>query len=104
MENIPFLTFMQTYNFRECYNSEQIGEADDTQIIRIHYSHIYTDEPTKNDWFEFGIYDFGPPFVTENNLRCIFNDKIINSYVSTFRMNTNTNCFEIWLTKEKSKE
>lgn len=104
--NIPFKEFMKTYNFYYENVSLKTGsKVLDTQTIRIHYGRLYSDNADgKSDWFEFGIYPFSPKMTFEDNLGCIFNDRILNSYVDSFKVNDDTGVFEIWLSGEKDYE
>ena len=98
---IRFIDFMKLYNFRN-YNSNATTEGYDmdTDIIRIRFADMIEDSYKKDKWFEFGIYDFGSKKELVSNLNYIFSDKILKSYVYSFRVNEEIGILEIELTDQ----
>lgn len=98
MKNITFKQFLITYNFRYVPSSKE--EDWDTTIVRV-YPDIYGH---KHFWFEFGLYDFSEASFKYDIAKSFFNEKILNSYISNFGINPNTDVFEIYLTEEEDND
>ena len=101
MKSITFKQFMLTYNFR--YYREDCKEDAhrmNTSCIRIEY-------PTGNDvyksheWLEFGMYDYGGNSYKLQQLKSVFNEKILNSYVSDFYYDDDLEIFVVRLSEEQ---
>lgn len=101
MDNISFEQFIKTYNFRYVNDSIKAKKDidNDTCIIRIYPP---TDDFYKDNWFDFGIYDFGSKESTWECCKQILSKEIINSYVNCIQYNPDYDCeVTIYLTKEK---
>ena len=104
MDNISFEQFIKTYNFRyindTVSHNKEIG--NDTCIIRIY---LPTDDFYRDNWFDFGIYDFGSKESTWEMCKQILSKEILNSYVSCVQYNPEYDCeVTIYLTKNKIME
>lgn len=99
MKRITFEQFIKSYNFRYITNNPaRVDNRDyDTGIIR-----IYFDDDINNDWFEFGIYDFGHD--TWGNTKKVLDPAILNMYVEQFRYDMDVDRFEVHLTEDKEFE
>lgn len=99
MKRITFEQFIKSYNFRHLTNNPTTvdGYDYDTSIIR-----IYFDDETNDDWFEFGIYNFGRN--TWGNTKKVLNPKILNMYVYQFKYDIDAERFEVRLTEDKEFE
>lgn len=101
MNNIPFREFINTYNFRYV-NNLQDNYNYDTQIIRIYPP---SDGLIRNDWFEFGVYDFGESSCKQKIIETVLSKEILNSYVESISYNQDyENTVTIHLTKEKKAD
>lgn len=98
MKNITFRQFMIAHDFRWFNDKEQGENAEDTKIIRIHYS---VDENFNYRWFEFGIKDYEVNYIKLETINQIFSDFILDMYIYCFSVNCNTNTLEVYLTNEK---
>lgn len=99
MENITFKQFLITYSFK-LTNADEIDNFDDTQAIRIHLP-----MENKDNWFDFGIYDYGTKEQKLEKLEKIFTEDILNSYIDTISTKVySTYCMvEIFLTNKEKK-
>ena len=101
MNNIPFREFINTYNFRYV-NNLQDNYNYDTQIIRIYPP---SDEIRRNDWFEFGVYDFSESSCKQKIIETVLSKEILDSYVESISFNQDyENVVTIYLTKEKKAD
>ena len=101
MNNIPFREFINTYNFRYI-NNLQDNYNFDTQIIRIYPP---SDEIKRNDWFEFGVYDFSESSCKQKIIETVLSKEILDSYVESISFNQDyENTVTIYLTKEKKAD
>ena len=101
MNNIPFREFINTYNFRYI-NNLQDNYNFDTQIIRIYPP---SDEIKRNDWFEFGVYDFSESSCKQKIIETVLSKEILDSYVESISFNQDyENTITIYLTKEKKAD
>lgn len=103
MNYITFEQFIKTFNFRMV--DEKRGEMYyDTTIIRI-YPDTETGMMSTDNWFEFGVYNFGEPDSTWEICKNIFTPEILYSYVYSISFNTDyENLVTIYLTKEQKSE
>ncbi len=99
MKRITFEQFIKSYNFRYCTNNPAKPNNCDYDTIAIR---IYFDDETNNDWFEFGIYDFG--YDTWENTKKVLNPKILGMYVGQLRYDIDAERFEVHLTEDKEFE
>lgn len=104
MDNISFEQFIKTYNFR--YVNESIRDkndlCNDTCIIRIYPP---TDDFHRDNWFDFGIWDFSHKESTWDRCKQILSKEILNSYVDCIQYNPDYDCeVTIYLTKNKEME
>ena len=99
-KSITFRQFIETFNFR-LYNTygETDNEKYDTKIIRIYTS---DDVCKSNNWFEFGIFDFGGD--TWEFTKTVLSERIYNSEISGITYNTSTDKLEIYLKYDCNKE
>lgn len=102
MENITFKQFIATYCFRSIDKNSRSGELSDfgdTQIIRIHL-----DTENSDDWFDFGIYNFGTTGYKLDNIDKIFSEEILKSYIDQISTKEYSvwSIVEIWLTSKKN--
>ena len=104
---ITFEQFIKTFNFRDYagYSNEFKKDIYDTKIVRVYLPYNY-DEHNDNEWFEFGVYDFSEKENTWEICKKIFNDNILNSYISSIGYNfyDNNLTLEIYLSKESKGE
>lgn len=103
IDYIPFMEFMKIHNFRDTHDSSRGHEYEnDTKIIRIYYGNLIDENPfrDRSEWFEFGIYDFGSTRQFIEGMERIFSKDILNSYVDSFCVNSETGILEVWLTDE----
>lgn len=102
MNNITFEQFIKTFNFRYVNDIKSKGDYDnDTCIVRIYPP---TDEfkAHNNDWFEFGLYDFGEKESTWDRCKKVLAPEILNSFIDTFQYNPDyNNVVTVYLTKDK---
>lgn len=97
MNNIPFREFINTYNFRYINNLGNDYNFD-TQIIRIYPP---SNEIKRNNWFEFGVYDFSESSVKQKIIEQVLSQEILDSYVESISFNRDyENTVTIYLTKE----
>ena len=105
MMNITFEQFIKTYNFR--YVNSLKGEKDldnDTCIIRI-YPPTEEFNQYRNNWFEFGVYDFSQKEVTWDLCKRVLSKEILESYIDTIQYNDDYNAVvTVYLTKNKKME
>lgn len=102
IDHIPFIEFMKIHNFRDCHDAKDGSCDNDTKIIRIYYGGLVDKNcfRDKYNWFEFGIYNFGLTSSFVESLNRIFSKDILNSYVDSFCVNSETGILEVWLTDE----
>ena len=106
-ERITFEQFIKTFNFRHYagYSNEFKQDIFDTKIVRIHLPYEY-DDSNKNEWFEFGVYDFSEDEYKWGICQKIFSDEILKSYISSIGYNVYDSdlALEIVLSKESKGE
>lgn len=101
MKSITFAQFMLTYNFR--YYREDCKE----EAHRMNTSSIRIEYPTDNDlyksheWFEFGMYNYSGNSYTLEQLKAIFNEKILDLYVCGFYYDDDLEIFVVRLSEEQ---
>lgn len=101
MNNIPFREFINTYNFRYI-NNLQDNYNFDTQIIRIYPP---SDEIKRDNWFEFGVYDFSESSCKQKIIETVLSKEILDSYVGSISYNQDyENVVTIYLTKKKKAD
>lgn len=101
MNNIPFREFINTYNFRYV-NNLGTDYNYDTQIIRIYPP---SDEIRRNDWFEFGVYDFSESSYKQKIIDTVLSKEILDSYVESISFNQDyESTVTIYLTKKKKAD
>lgn len=84
--NITFEQFIKTYNFRYAPDSDTF----DTKIVRIYFG-------DHDDWFDFGVYDFGSVSDTWERVSKILDKKVLQSYVSQFCYDYKNEVFTVWI-------
>ena len=101
MNNIPFKEFINTYNFRYV-NDLKENYNFDTQIIRIYPP---SDKMERNNWFEFGVYDFGESSYKQKIIETVLSKEILESYVESISYNIDyESVVTIYLTKDKKAD
>lgn len=87
--------FLRLYNFRH-YDEDAPSNRlkHNTQTIRIHYGEHTT------DWFEFGMYDFGPDSHMEKALKTVINSKLLTHKVTSFSVDDYLNMLNVFLEEE----
>ena len=101
MKAITFTQFMLTYNFR--YYREDCKEDThrmNTSCIRIEYP-IGSTYPKGHEWIEFGMYDYGGNDYKLEQLKNVFNEKILDLYVSDFYYDDDLEIFVVRLSEEQ---
>ena len=97
-KRISFKQFIYTYNFRYVNQLRSQDYDNDTCIIRIYPP---TNDFYKNNWFEFGIYDFSEKEVMWKMCQEIFTKDILESYIDSICYNEDYNVVvTLYLTKE----
>ena len=83
---IKFKEFLETYNFRYLNDlRESNGDASyDTQTIRVYPP---SDSFTRNDWFEFGVYDYSETEWKMGICQRVLTKEIMDSYVESVSLN-----------------
>lgn len=101
MNNIPFKEFINTYNFRYV-NDLKENYNFDTQIIRIYPP---SDKMERNNWFEFGVYDFSESSYKQKIIEKVLSKEILESYVESISYNIDyESVVTIYLTKNKKSD
>jgi len=105
MNNITFKQFLLTYNFRDWCGNGTNTENETTQIIRI-YPPEGENGPYSihHEWIEFGIYDFSADNWKERIAETFLSEKIMNSYIESFRIDDYTSILYVYLTDEKEMD
>lgn len=97
---IKLKEFLSLYNFRRIDEERMDFNKYDTDIVRI----IYGD--SMNDYFEFGIYDFGGD--TEKRIARVLSKELLDCPVDSFRVSDETLVINIdtviGVYKEKDEE
>lgn len=101
MNNISFKEFINTYNFRYV-NDLKENYNFDTQIIRIYPP---SDKMERNNWFEFGVYDFSESSYKQKIIETVLSKEILESYVESISYNIDyESVVTIYLTKDKKAD
>lgn len=100
MKSITFKQFVTSHSFRY-YRSDCESEDKkyNTSTIRIYYP--VGEDYFKQDWFEFGIYDFGGDDYKLRQIKDIFSEKILKLYVSNFYCDDELDILVVHLTDNK---
>lgn len=100
MKAITFAQFMLTYNFR--YYREDCKEEShrmNTSCIRIEYP-TGSEYNKDYEWFEFGMYNYAGNSYTLEQLKAIFNEKILDLYVCGFYYDDDLEIFVVRLSED----
>ena len=86
--------FLLLYNFRNFYvNEDDNQEVYDTKTIRIYFN----EENQKDDWFEFGIYDFGSDTKKKKDITKVISTSLLNMHVYSIRVDNDSSVLNVYL-------
>ena len=99
MNTITFKQFLLTYNFRNYRTDCELENNKwDTHTIRVEY--YPKEDSLQTDWFELGLYDYGPNCVKLDSINKILSNEILKMNVSSFCFDYDLNIFVVTLTNE----
>lgn len=90
---IKLIDFLNLYDFT-MLNSNCNTDEDryDSDVIRIHY-----DSESNSKWFELGVNNWSKNYYKYEIIKDFLNEKILNMYVYSFKVNWNINTLEVFL-------
>ena len=97
IKGVKLIHFLNIYDFTMLNSNceEADNERLDTDVVRIYYG---GEEASK--WFELGVNDWSGNYYKQGIIEDFLNEKILNMYVYSFKVNWNINTLEVFLQKE----
>lgn len=90
---IKLIDFLNLYDFTMLNdNCDTDEDRYDSDVIRIYY-----DSESNSKWFELGVYNWSNHHYKQEIINDCLNEKILNMYVYSFKINWNINAFEVFL-------
>lgn len=90
---IKLIDFLNLYDFTMLNdNCDTDEDRYDSDVIRIYY-----DSESNSKWFELGVYNWSNHHYKQEIINDCLNEKILNMYVYSFKVNWNINTFEVFL-------
>lgn len=97
---IKLIDFLNLYDFTMLNdNCDTDEDRYDSDVIRIYY-----DSESNSKWFELGVYNWSNHHYKQEIINDFLNEKILNMYVYSFKVNWNINTLEVFLQKEQGIE
>ena len=90
---IKLIDFLNLYDFTMLNdNCDTDEDRYDSDVIRIYY-----DSESNSKWFELGVYNWSNHHYKQEIINDCLNEKILNMYVYSFKVNWNINTLEVFL-------
>lgn len=90
---IKLIDFLNLYDFTMLNdNCDTDEDRYDSDVIRIYY-----DSESNSKWFELGVYNWSNHHYKQEIINDCLNEKTLNMYVYSFKVNWNINTLEIFL-------
>ena len=97
---IKLIDFLNLYDFTMLNdNCDTDEDRYDSDVIRIYY-----DSESNSKWFELGVYNWSNHHYKQEIINDCLNEKTLNMYVCSFKVNWNINTLEVFLQKEQGIE
>ena len=97
---IKLIDFLNLYDFTMLNdNCDTDEDRYDSDVIRIYY-----DSESNSKWFELGVYNWSNHHYKQEIINDCLNEKTLNMYVYSFKVNWNINTLEVFLQKEQGIE